>query len=356
MKKRLNVHLKRVIDDSYGISFDISIRGIAKDILHHYPDSSIFVITDTNVYKYYGKYFRGNKLFHIITVPAGEKSKRRTVKNYLEDRLLSMNVSRNSVIVALGGGMVGDLAGFVAATMLRGIPYVQVPTSLLAQVDSSIGGKVAVDHPLGKNLIGAFYQPKRVYIDVNTLGTLPDREFRSGLSEVVKYGAILDADFFRFIESLYDKILRRDNTTLTNIIRRCCELKKMIVEQDEKETGLRRILNFGHTIGHAVELLSGYRLLHGEAIAIGMMAEATLSASLGNFTPTDTSRLWLLLRRFGLPTEIPFSMDVKKLVRHTLHDKKALNRVVHYTLLKKIGKATVGIPVSSADALLVLRR
>jgi 3-dehydroquinate synthase len=252
--------------------------------------------------------------------------------------------------------MIGDLAGFVAATLLRGIPFIQIPTTLLSQVDSSIGGKVAVDHPLGKNLMGAFYQPKKVFIDVDTLKTLPVKEFRNGMAEVIKYAAILDSKLFSYLEKNNSKIInhsarggqasrRVESSTIIHLIHRCCELKKMVVEKDERETGLRRILNFGHTIGHAVESLSNYKLSHGEAVAIGMVAEAKISAALGMLDQSEVERLYNLLQLYKLPTDIPSKMDTHKIVRLTLHDKKVQQCKAQYTLLEKIGKAIVGFSV-----------
>ncbi|HMD14238.1 MAG TPA: 3-dehydroquinate synthase, partial [Bacteroidota bacterium] len=284
---------------SYDIQIGVSLTEAAKDILRRFPESKKFIITDSNVRRLYGrKLIRmlHQPLRHLLAVPAGEKSKSRKIKDLLENKLLQHHADRHSIIIALGGGMIGDLAGFVAATLFRGIPLIQIPTSLLAQVDSSVGGKVAIDHPLGKNLLGAFHQPRQVYIDVSVLKTLPDREFRSGLAEVIKYGAILDADFFKYIERNHQKILKRNHVVLTTMIQRCCELKRNVVQKDERESGLRKILNFGHTFGHAIETLSQYRLLHGEAISIGMVLEAKLSTRITNLPLADLIRLESILR------------------------------------------------------------
>src|SRR5436309_595603 len=280
MLSTLHVNLDHRVDDSYAILIGVNPGGIVGDIRRTFWGVRKFVITDSNVGALYGKEFLRalrQPREYLLSIPAGEKSKNRRIKERIEDRILSLGVTRDSLIVALGGGVIGDLAGFVAASLLRGLPYVQIPTTLLAQVDSSIGGKVAIDHPLGKNLLGAFYQPHKVYINVATLTSLPDREFRCGLAEVIKYGAILDKDLFRYLEREYGQIMAKHESCLLRIIKRSCEIKKSVVEQDEKETGLRRILNFGHTIGHAIEVLSGYRIRHGNAIAIGMVAEARMS-------------------------------------------------------------------------------
>jgi len=203
----------------------------------------------------------------MIEIPDGEEFKTSTTLNSIYDRLIEAGLDRRSFIVALGGGVVGDLAGFAAATFLRGIPFVQLPTTLLAQVDSSVGGKTGIDHPLGKNLIGAFYQPHLVLSDISTLNTLSERHYLAGLAEVIKYGAVLDADLFALLETEVDGLLRRDPVLLGQVVARCCEIKAWVVEQDEREAGLRAVLNYGHTLGHAFETLSGYRdLVHGEAV------------------------------------------------------------------------------------------
>ena len=341
--------------NSYDLHIGIGLERIGRVIMKKYPRELKFVITDANVQKLYVKRLIVAMLgvetpAQIVTVPAGELSKNRTMKERIEDELISLGAARDSLIIALGGGMIGDLAGFVASTLYRGIPYIQIPTSLIAQVDSSIGGKVAVDHPAGKNLIGAFYQPTAVYIDPAMLKTLPLREFRNGMAEVIKYAAILDARLFDFLENNRPAILNRVPSTLIKIVKRCCELKKNVVEQDPKEHDFRRILNFGHTIGHAVESLSRYRIAHGEAVAIGMAAEATLSASKGLLPKGECRRLFGLLEAYGLPTRIPEKMDRSALMSATLRDKKMKAGNVHYTLLERIGKARVGVIVSTGDA------
>jgi 3-dehydroquinate synthase len=350
MTTKVHINLKRVIDDSYDIQISMPLDEAADDIIRMYPDSSKFVITDSNVGKYYGKKFVGalrQPDGHLLILPAGEKSKHRKSKERLEDKLIKLKASRDSVIIALGGGMVGDLAGFVASTLLRGISFVQIPTTLLAQVDSSVGGKVAVDHPLGKNLIGAFYQPKKVYIDPTTLETLSDTEFSNGMAEVIKYAAILDKQLFGYLEENSTKIRARNLDALHRIIKRCCELKKSVVQRDEKETGLRRILNFGHTIGHAVELLSHYRVSHGNAVAIGMIAEARISVNMGMLSTHAFERLERLITAYHLPTSLPKTLHVNNIIVATTRDKKAKGKEVHYTLLERIGKARVGVPIST---------
>ncbi|MBI5475910.1 MAG: 3-dehydroquinate synthase [Ignavibacteriales bacterium] len=353
---KLQINLKRIIDNSYIISIGAKLTGVAKELATRNEFSKYFIITDSNVKPLYGDNFykalrlSRNKVY-LLSVPAGEKSKTRKTKEQLENKLLKLKADRNSLIIALGGGMVGDLVGFVAATLLRGIPFIQIPTSLLSQVDSSIGGKVAVDHPLGKNLIGAFYQPKKVYIDITTLKTLPRREFRNGMAEVIKYAAILDSKLFSYLEKSHSMIINHSSqnilhpSSFIHLIHRCCELKKMIVEKDERETGLRQILNFGHTIGHAVESLSGYKLSHGEAVSIGMAIEANISTALGMLKQSEVERLIQLLRLYELPTEIPSRMNSNKIIELTYHDKKIQKGNVRYTLLEKIGNAVPRISV-----------
>ncbi len=353
----MRVTLKSQTDRSYPLSFDGSMRDIGRKIRRKYPTATIFVITDSNVGRLYGSVLQsGLSRSHLLVVPAGERSKSRASKNRLEDDLIAKGVARDSVIVALGGGMIGDLAGFTAATILRGIAYIQVPTSLLAQVDSSIGGKVAVDHPLGKNLIGAFHQPEGVYISVDALRTLHEREFRNGLAEVIKYGAILDRSLFSALERDRARILRRDVSSLRYIVRRCCDLKRDVVERDERELGLRRILNFGHTIGHAVEQLSQYRLRHGEAIAIGLAVEADISCRCGLLARSDYERLKSLIISYGLPVSMPRAFRPADIVRIATHDKKVSRGTVRYTLLKRIGTSLPGQTVHEATIKSALRK
>lgn len=272
-----------------------------------------------------------------IDIPDGEEFKNSATLNDVYDSLLAAGVDRSSFIVALGGGVVGDLAGYAAATWLRGIPFVQVPTTLLAQVDSSVGGKTGIDHPNGKNLIGAFYQPRLVLIDVTTLRTLDKRQFRAGLAEVVKYGAAVDFTFFEYVENNIDAITAIAQDQLIEIIRRSCELKAQVVELDERESGLRAILNYGHTLGHAFESLSGYRgLVHGEAVAIGMALAARVSSSLGFCSQSDEERIVALIERCGLSTVTP-EFDRKELLAAISTDKKSKAGLVTFICNQGIG-------------------
>ena len=280
----------------------------------------------------------------LITVPAGEKSKRIAVVEKCYDQLAAHRLERKSFIVALGGGVVGDLAGFVAATYLRGIPFVQVPTTLLAQVDSSVGGKTGVNLAAGKNLVGSFYQPRLVLCDWDTLKTLPEREYISGLAEVIKYGIIYDEILFAQLERNLSKLLGRDPAMLGSVVARCCEIKADVVGQDETESGLRAILNFGHTIGHAIENSSGYgKFLHGEAISIGQVAAAKLSREVLGLPSGEVQRIEKIFARAGLPVEIKLNVrGRKKLFAAMSLDKKVAGGEIKFVLAKKIGKVVWG--------------
>jgi 3-dehydroquinate synthase len=263
----------------------------------------------------------------VVELPDGEQYKDWASLNRVFDHLLAQALDRKTVLFALGGGVVGDMTGFAAATYMRGVPFVQVPTTLLAQVDSSVGGKTAINHPLGKNMLGAFYQPERVIADLDTLDTLPDRELRAGLAEVIKYGPIADADFLGWIEVNLDALLARDKTALAHAVRRSCEIKADVVGQDEKEQGLRAILNFGHTIGHAIESGLGYgEWLHGEAVACGMV--------LADFT----ARLRTLIERAGLPV-VPPKLGAARYLQLMRVDKKAEAGAIRFVLIEALGRA-----------------
>jgi len=280
----------------------------------------------------------------LITVPAGETAKSLKTVQTCYDRLAAHRLERKSFIVALGGGVVGDLAGFVAATYLRGIAFVQAPTTLLAHVDSSVGGKVGVNLKAGKNLVGAFHQPRLVICDLDTLATLPEREFRAGLAEVIKYGIIHDAKLFERLERDLGKLLKRETKTLTKVIARCCEIKAEVVGQDETESGLRAILNFGHTIGHAIENISGYgKYLHGEAIAIGQTLAARLSAKVLGLPARDAVRIGNLFAGAGLPNVIRLTAQQKKRLFAAMRlDKKVSGGEVKFVLAERIGKVVWG--------------
>ncbi len=283
----------------------------------------------------------------LITVPAGENAKRLGTVAECYDRLAAHRIERKSFVVALGGGVVGDLAGFVAATYLRGIDFVQVPTTLLAQVDSSVGGKVGVNLKTGKNLVGAFWQPRLVVCDLDTLKTLPAREFRAGLAEGIKYGIIRDAALFERLEQTMPQVLALDPGTLSVLVARCCEIKAEVVSQDETEGGLRSILNFGHTIGHALEAISGYgRYRHGEAIAIGQVLAARLSHRVLGLPQDEVERITRLLAAAGLPTGARLGASGRGRLLATMQlDKKVSDGVIRFVLAERIGQVRFGQPV-----------
>jgi len=258
----------------------------------------------------------------LVSLPDGEGFKNSATLNLIYDALVDASLDRGSFILALGGGVIGDMAGFAASSYLRGIPFVQLPTTLLSQVDSSVGGKTGINHPRGKNLIGAFYQPRAVLIDVATLDTLPEREFLSGLGEIIKYGAVLDQEFFSFLEQNAERLLARDKSALIHAVGRSCAIKARVVELDEREGGLRAVLNYGHTLGHAVETLTGYtRYLHGEAVAIGMVQAARISRAYGFCSQAECDRIESLLNLLGLPLELP-AFSARQYAEALSHDKK----------------------------------
>jgi 3-dehydroquinate synthase len=286
----------------------------------------------------------------LITVPAGEPAKRLKTVQACYDQLAARRLERKSFIVALGGGVVGDLAGFAAATYLRGVPFVQVPTTLLAQVDSSVGGKVGVNLRAGKNLVGAFYQPRLVLCDLDTLATLPERELRAGLAEVIKYGIIHDARLFRRLERDLPKLAARDAETTGAVVARCCQIKAAVVSQDETESGRRAILNFGHTVGHALEAISAYgKYLHGEAVAIGMVAAARLSRAVLGLPEQDVARIERLVARAGLPASVELSARQRaRLLGAMRLDKKVAGGELKFVLARRIGQVEWGQRVSEA--------
>lgn len=282
-----------------------------------------------------------------VILPDGEQFKTLAVMDQVFTALLEKPHGRDTTLIALGGGVIGDLTGFAAASYQRGVRFIQVPTTLLAQVDSSVGGKTAVNHPLGKNMIGAFYQPASVVVDLDCLKTLPARELSSGLAEVIKYGIILDGDFFSWLEDNLEALLALDGEAMAYCIRRCCELKAEVVAADEHEHGLRALLNLGHTYGHAIEAHMGYgNWLHGEAVAAGMVMAARNAERLGLFSATDTDRIIALLRRAGLPVNGPESMAASDYLPHMMRDKKVLAGQLRLILPLAIGKAEVrsGVP------------
>lgn len=316
------------------------LAGIPEFIKSKHKDKKIVIITEDNIKKLHEKSIldplKTLKPF-MISVPAGENSKSRETKQEIEDMLLEKNYGRDTVIIAFGGGVIGDLAGFVASTFMRGIPLMHVPTSLLAMVDSSIGGKTSIDTKHGKNLVGTIYQPDAVFSDLNFLKTLPKEEFLNGLAEVIKMAIILDKALFEFIEKNHEKILSKEKDSLLHIIRRSIELKKDIVEKDERESGLRQILNFGHTIGHAIEADSGFKIKHGHSISIGMAVESKIAVLLGDLSADDEKRIIHLLDLVGLPTRIKHN-KTGSLIKFMVVDKKTRKQKPRFVILKKIGR------------------
>jgi 3-dehydroquinate synthase len=351
--KPIRLSLRSDIDRSYGIEIRRGFLDQLPELLSKKLKSRrLFVITDGTVRRLYGRNLFRSLLQHgvdawLIDFPAGEKSKNADVVHSLHTQLLENGVRRNSVVLALGGGVVGDVAGYVAATVLRGISCIQVPTTLLAQVDSSVGGKVGIDHPFGKNLIGAFHQPAAVYIDPTVLNTLPDREYRGGLAEVVKIAAALDATFFRFLERNISRIIRKDIRVIAEIIHRSIELKATVVMKDERESGLRQVLNLGHTIGHAVEAASDYKLHHGEAVAIGMIAESRIARDMGLLKERDFNRLVRLMKALRLHVSFPRIRNKVGFFQSLMSDKKSVGESARFALLETIGCTAVGVDVPS---------
>jgi 3-dehydroquinate synthase len=301
------------------------------------------LLTDSRVRRLYGealtRRLRRSGIDVLgVAVPAGERSKTREAKARVEDAMTRAGLGRDAALIALGGGVVGDLGGFVAATYCRGIPFIQVPTTLLAMVDSSIGGKTAVDHPRAKNWIGAIHQPAAVWMDVATLKDLSARQFRNGLAEVIKTAIIADARLFRFLEKNLETIVARTGPVLTRIVSTCCRIKARVVERDEADRNLRKILNFGHTIGHALERLAGYRMPHGEAVSIGIAAESRIARRLGLLDPDSVVRVEALLRAARLPVRLPAGIRPERLLDAARLDKKARRGRAEYVLPADLGR------------------
>jgi 3-dehydroquinate synthase len=310
------------------------------------PSAQALIVTNTTVGPLYAARLEHaislhHQAVHVLALPDGEAHKAWQTLNLIFDALLQHACDRKTVIYALGGGVVGDMAGFAAACYMRGVPFVQVPTTLLAQVDSSVGGKTAINHPLGKNMIGAFYQPRLVVCDLETLATLPPRELSAGLAEVIKYGPIADPAFLDWIEANIEALMRRDPAALAHAVKRSCEIKAAVVQQDERDTGLRATLNFGHTFGHAIEAGLGYgQWLHGEAVGCGMVMALHLSQRLGLIGSDFVARLTALLRQAGLPTIGP-PLGVERYLELMRVDKKTESGEIKFVVIDKPGSAIV---------------
>jgi 3-dehydroquinate synthase len=343
LMERIRVHLEKSCKDSYDILIGEDVMGRAELVtkVKNHADRYV-IVTDSDVNPLFGEVVK-EKLketalpVDIIEIPAGEASKSLNTVLEVAKQLIELKVSRKSLLIALGGGVVGDVTGFIASIYMRSIPYIQIPTTLLAQVDSSVGGKTGVDLPEGKNLLGTFYQPKAVYVDLSFLKTLSDKDFANGLAEIIKYGIIGSHDLFELLELEKDGIKKRSPSLMKSLIARSCKIKADIVEMDEKELGLRRILNFGHTLGHALEASSGYSLFHGEAVSIGMVGAAKISHKLNYLDGDSCTRIIDLIKEYELPVKIPAGMETSRIVAFMETDKKVVAGRLHFVLVKEIG-------------------
>jgi 3-dehydroquinate synthase len=341
---------------SYNIAIDSAqLKDIGKTLERFEFSKRLALVSNPTVFDLYGEIVsrsvrdEGFVLSEVI-IPDGEEYKTLQWTEHIYSELLKARLDRKSAVIALGGGVIGDIAGFAASTYMRGIDFIQVPTTLLAQVDSSVGGKTGVNHPLGKNMIGTFWQPRLVWIDLDTLETLPEREFFAGISEIIKYGVIWDEDLFDFLDINRDLILKLDRQALTYVIKRSCEIKSEVVSRDEREAGLRAILNYGHTVGHAIETVTGYRrYLHGEAVAVGMVAEATIALSLGFMDKKELQRIKSLIESYGLASTLPDTADIDGILEAVQMDKKAVSGELKFILPERIGSVKIQGGVSAAD-------
>ncbi|KVW97344.1 3-dehydroquinate synthase [Thiobacillus denitrificans] len=333
-------------DRSYPIHIGAGLLNQAELILPHLAQKRVMIVTNTTVAPLYlarltATLEAGGVAATQVILPDGEAYKNWETLNLIFDALLTQRAERKTTLIALGGGVIGDMAGFAAASYQRGVPFIQIPTTLLSQVDSSVGGKTGINHPLGKNMIGAFYQPKVVLADTDTLKTLPARELSAGLAEVIKYGLIWDVEFLSWLEANMDKLRALDPVAITHAIHRSCEIKAQVVGQDEREGGIRAILNLGHTFGHAIETGMGYgNWLHGEAVAAGMVMAAETSRRLGWLSDADVARTRALIRAAGLPDVAP-DLGVDTWLEYMGHDKKVEGGKMRFVLLKKLGVAVI---------------
>ena len=348
--KELRVELN---DKGYPIYIGSGLLRQRELLVKHIKSRQVIIVTNTTVAPLYLKYVLKNLdefQVEVIELPDGEQYKTLEYVTKIFDLLLEKKYSRNATLIALGGGVIGDMGGFAAACYQRGISFIQIPTTVLAQVDSSVGGKTGVNHPLGKNMIGAFYQPQCVIADIDVLDTLDDRQLAAGIAEVIKYGLIRDIDFFEWLEKNITLLLARDRDALTYVIERSCINKAEIVAEDEFETGVRAILNLGHTFGHAIETGMGYgKYLHGEAVAIGIGYAADLSRRMGWITLDDVDRILTLLKLASLPVAPPEEMDVAQFIDLMSVDKKNVDGKIKVILLEAIGKASLPINVEQSQ-------
>jgi 3-dehydroquinate synthase len=324
---------------------------LAEGLAPYLKGNQVAIITNETIAPLYLQQVQsalGNRQVDVFQMPDGESYKSLDTYAQVMDFLLEKKHNRSTCLIALGGGVVGDLCGFVAATFQRGVDFIQIPTTLLSQVDSSVGGKTAVNHPAGKNMIGAFYQPLAVFADISVLETLPDREYAAGLAEVVKYGIIYDADFFAWLEANAQALVQREKYALTHIITRSCEVKAAVVSEDERESGRRAILNYGHTFGHAIEKLLGYgRLLHGEAVSIGMVMAARLSVEFSGLALADSQRIEKLLQQFSLPVTLEgLELNAEAMIDAMGMDKKVVDGELRFVVADQMGSVRVASHVS----------
>lgn len=338
---------------SYPIYIGENLLSQAELLTRHIQSKQVAIVTNETVAPLYLQKVLSNLSSYqveAIVLPDGEKFKTLDSLTKIFDHLLAKKFSRNATLIALGGGVIGDMGGFAAACYQRGIRFIQIPTTLLAQVDSSVGGKTGVNHPLGKNMIGAFYQPQAVIADVDVLDTLADRELSAGIAEVIKYGLIRDLSFFEWLENNIEALLKRDKTALTYAIEQSCLMKAQVVSEDEHEGGVRATLNLGHTFGHAIETGIGYgSYLHGEAVAIGTCLAADLSQRKGFLTSHDVTRIIELFKRANLPIQTPAELSAAQFVELMAVDKKNVDGDIRVILLEKIGKATLPMAVDSSS-------
>ena len=324
---------------------------LAEGLAPYLKGNQVAIITNETIAPLYLQQVQsalGNRQVDVFQMPDGESYKSLDTYIQVMDFLLEKKHNRSTCLIALGGGVVGDLCGFVAATFQRGVDFIQIPTTLLSQVDSSVGGKTAVNHPAGKNMIGAFYQPLAVFADISVLETLPDREYAAGLAEVVKYGIIYDSDFFAWLEANAQALVQREKYALTHIITRSCEVKAAVVSEDEREGGRRAILNYGHTFGHAIEKLLGYgRLLHGEAVSIGMVMAARLSVEFSGLALADSQRIEKLLQQLNLPVTLKgLELNAEAMIDAMGMDKKVVDGELRFVVADQMGSVRVASHVS----------
>jgi 3-dehydroquinate synthase len=346
----------------YAITFNTDFHGLMDDLadaIGNDPTKKVCIVTDSNVAESYLKelteIFRGQyEAVYSFVFAAGEQSKNMETVQKLYEHLILNHFDRHDLLVALGGGVVGDLTGFTAATYLRGVDFIQVPTSLLAQVDSSIGGKTGVDFQQYKNMVGAFYQPKLVYMCTEVFGTLPEKQFANGMAEEIKHGLIRDASYYEWLRDNRELILQKSPETMIHMLGIGCNIKRVVVENDPKEKGERALLNFGHTIGHAIEKLSDFQLFHGECVSLGVVAAAYLSVKKGNLTEDELHEIEDVLRAYQLPIRID-GYDAKQVLATTKSDKKMIGGRVKFVLLRRIGEAYTDLTITDEELLEAIR-